>query len=265
MDGVQTSLIQIALAVTQTLGNDEAVDGVQPMWAGWCIYVRTQADHNELVTKGITVAGKYIALCSEFQSSYKASAKVMIRDLPLHAIDNEVLAAVCLLCLVLSPVSYSNVWYNRKMTNIHNGDRFLYVEESDLDKLPESIQIGEYAARVFKPKAKTYCKRYRDTGHHHTDLGCCTHIPLDLQGTVEAFYGGKFPLSNLHKCPHGYVLKEGEPGWEKIFHTSEHRYQFYKLKEHDKVEEAFDLLEENSFKVIQKAKAILLESELNEE
>ena len=47
MDGVYTSLIQIALAVTQALGNDEAVDGVQPMWAGWCIYIRTQADHNE--------------------------------------------------------------------------------------------------------------------------------------------------------------------------------------------------------------------------
>ena len=89
---------------------------------------------------------------------------------------------------------------------------------------------------------------------------------MDLQGTVEAFLGGKFPLSNLHKCPHGCVLKEGEPGQEKIFHTSEHRYQFYKLKEHDKVEEAFDLLkEENSFKVMQKAKAILPESELNEE
>ncbi len=120
--------------------------------------------------------------------------------------------------------------------------------------------------QVFKPKAKTHCKRCRDISHHYTDSGCHAHTPLDLQGTAEAFYGGKFPLFNLHKCPHGCVLKEGEPGWEKIFHTSEHRYQFYNLKEHDKVEEAFDLLEEeNSFKVMQKAKAVLPESELNEE
>ena len=147
MDGVHTSLIQIALAVTQALRNEEAVDRVQSMWAGWCIYIRTQADCNALVTKGITVAGKYIALHSEFQSSYKASAKVMIRDLPLHTVDNEeVLTAVHPLCSVLSPVSYSNMWYNGKMTNICNGDRFLYVEESDLDKLPESLQIGEYTA-----------------------------------------------------------------------------------------------------------------------
>ena len=149
MDGVHTSLIQIALAVTQVLGNDEAVNRVQPMWAGWCIYIRMQADCNELVTKGITMVGKYIALHSEFQSSYKASAKVTIRDLPLHVVDNkEVLSVVCPLCSVLSPVSYSHVWYNGKMTNICNGDRFLYVEESDLDKLPELLQISEYTASL---------------------------------------------------------------------------------------------------------------------
>ncbi len=149
MDGVHTPLIQIALAVTQALGNDEAVNGVQSMWAGWCIYVRTQADCNELVTKGITVVGKYIALCSEFQSSYKVSAKIMIRDLSLHVVDNEeVLSVIHPLCSVLSLVSYSNVWYNGKMTNICNGDRFLYVEESDLDKLPELLQISEYTASL---------------------------------------------------------------------------------------------------------------------
>lgn len=133
------------------------------------------------------------------------------------------------------------------MTNIHNGDRFLYIEEADLDKVPDAFQVAEHT-RIFKPKAKTRCKHCNQVGHHHLDQACATRPPDDLRGSVETFHGGKFPLSNLHKCPEGCVIKEGEPGCEKVFLMSKHHYRFHKLKEHGKTEEAFDLLEEeNSF------------------
>ena len=49
------------------------------------------------------------------------------------------------------------------------------------------------------------------------------------------------------------------------FSTSEHHYQFKKLKAHDKGAEAYELLiEEDSFKAMKKAKECLLEAEVSE-
>ncbi len=152
--------MQIATSVVQALQDPTSVDAVQPMRTGWCIYVHTQADRNRLVKRGLTVAGKFVTLCSEYRSNIKESVKITLKDLPLHAVDNEsVLKAVRPLASVLSPVNYSNVWYNRKMTNICNGDCFVYIEAKDMNTFPSSLQIGEYVARVFKPYKQEICKR----------------------------------------------------------------------------------------------------------
>ncbi len=51
-----------------------------------------------------------------------------------------------------------------------------------------------------------------------------------------------------------------------MFPSSKHRFQFSKLKAHDKIEEAFDLLEEpDPFKVMQKAKEVVPDSEASTE
>ncbi len=47
------TLIQIATAVSDLLGDDCAVDAVQPMRTGWWIYLWTQADCARLVTQGL--------------------------------------------------------------------------------------------------------------------------------------------------------------------------------------------------------------------
>ncbi len=74
--------------------------------------------------------------------------------------------------------------------------------------------------------------------------------------------GGKYPLSNLHKCPHGCVAKDGD----KIFPSNEHCFQFKKLKAYDKTEAAFELLDEpDPFKVMQRSKEILPDAEVSEE
>ncbi len=144
--------MQIATSVVQALQDPTSVDAVQPMRTGWCIYVHTQADRNRLVERGLMVAGKFVTLCSEYHSNFKESVKITLKDLPLHAVDNElVLEAVRPLATVLSPVNYLNVWYNRKMTNICNGNHFVYIEAKDVNTFPSSLQIGEYVARVFKP------------------------------------------------------------------------------------------------------------------
>ena len=61
-EGHRISLIQIATSVCQALSNPLVVDVIQLMCTGWCIYVCGLSDRQALVNKGITVAGKYIAL-----------------------------------------------------------------------------------------------------------------------------------------------------------------------------------------------------------
>ncbi len=57
-------LIQIAEAVLKAMGTDNVLDVVQPMHTGWYIYMKTEVDHETLVRKGITVAGKHVMLCN---------------------------------------------------------------------------------------------------------------------------------------------------------------------------------------------------------
>ena len=92
--------------------------------------------------------------------------KITLKDLPLHTVDNEeVLDAIKTVASVLSPVNYSNVWFNGKMTNICNGDRFVYIEAKDVTQFPNKLQVGEHVAQVFKPPEKDVCKHCNAEGH----------------------------------------------------------------------------------------------------
>ncbi len=79
---------------------------------------------------------------------------------------------------------------------------------------------------------------------------------------MEVFCGGKFPLSNLHKCPHGchFIDKDGES-----YLSSEHHYQKAKLLVHDKPDVAAEVMrEENPFKAMQIAQAALPDMEISD-
>ncbi len=79
--------------------------------------------------------------------------------------------------------------------------------------------------------------------------------------TMEPFRGGKCELSNLHVCLQGYVIEDKGT----TFPSSEHHYQFKKLKHHDKGDVAYKmLLQEDTFKAMKKAKEALPDSDLLE-
>ncbi len=116
-----------------------------------------------------------MALRSEYRSAQKKSVKITLKYLPLHSMGNEdVLESVKEYCKVWSMVNYSNNWYNGHITNICNGDRFVYIAASDLDKVPDQINIGEYRARIFRPNAITTCKQCQKEGHCSNDDSCPT-------------------------------------------------------------------------------------------
>ena len=87
-------------------------------------------------------------------------------------------------------------------------------------------------------------------------------MPEEARDLVETFRGGQCELSNLHKCPEGCEFDaEGT-----VFPTSEHHYQFQKLKAHNKAAEVYEvLIELDSFKVMKLANTILPTSEVIEE
>ncbi len=131
----------------QALGDDTALDAVQPMRKGWCTYLHTLADRTKLVSTGLTLAGRYIQLHSEQHETRKPMAKITAKDLPLHAVSNtEVLDVVKEFCEPSSEVSYCNVWFNGRLANIHNGDCFCYIETDSLDKIPDTLQVGQFHA-----------------------------------------------------------------------------------------------------------------------
>ena len=64
----------------------------------------------------------------------------------------------------------------------------------------------------------------------------------EMAEMTELFHGQDSVLSNLHCCEDGCEIKD----YSTSFPTSEHHYQFKKLKAHDKGEEAWLLLSEDS-------------------
>ncbi len=106
------TLLQIATAVADALGDDIAVDAVQPMRTGWWIYLQMQADRARLVAQGLTLGGRHIPLHSKFHTTQMKTVKVTVKDLPLHVVDNEqVLSVISDLCVVKSEIFYGMVWH----------------------------------------------------------------------------------------------------------------------------------------------------------
>ena len=67
IEGEHISLMQLATAVLQVMGDQSTLDAVQPMKQGWYIYKRMLSDCTTLVERGLTVAGKFIPLRSELR------------------------------------------------------------------------------------------------------------------------------------------------------------------------------------------------------
>ncbi len=235
-EGSRIALMQVATAVVDALNDPGALDTVQPMKSGWWIYLRTTEDRDRLVANGVNIAGKHIPLRSEFRTARQKMVKITLKDLPLHTIDNsQVLEAVSTICAISSEILYSTLWHEGEPTSIRNGDHFFYVTEHDAECFPDTVDIGDVQAQVFKPRALAKCKRCGNTGHFARDPACVARAPAELAASVEPFRGAMNPLSNLHMCPEGCKI----PDSSYDFPLSEHHYQFNRLRHHGLVNESY--------------------------
>ncbi len=136
------------------------------------------------------------------------------------------------------------------------------MDAADISKLPDTLPIGEYITCIVKPVSMSTCKYCQGESHRASDQACPAHAPQHMQDTIEAFCGGCCELSNLHKCLLGCVIQDKG----MTFESSEHHYQFKKLKFHDKGTEAFEILmEEDGFKAMRKAKLAVPDEQVSED
>ncbi len=79
-------------------------------------------------------------------------------------------------------------------------------------------------------------------GHKAADEICPERAPEGLQGNLKVVCGGKNPLSNLHNCEEGCLIKDGQHD----FSLSEQHYQFNRLWFHGKIDASHRVLEVDS-------------------
>ena len=79
-------------------------------------------------------------------------------------------------------------------------------------------------------------------GHYASDPDCPARAPEAIAATVKPFHGSANPLSNLHECPEGCIIPDGNHD----FSSSEQHYQFKRLRHHRLIDESYQVLEADS-------------------
>ncbi len=120
------------------------------------------------------------------------SAKLIIKDLPLHEILNQdILAALKENFDVLSDVKYGNIFINGKHTHLRNSDHFVYISLDQIDKVPLTLHCKAFIARIIKPMQFQTCHRCGQTGHKAASPDCPTLAPDEVQQTIQPFCGSQ--------------------------------------------------------------------------
>ncbi len=230
-EGYKIPLIQVAAAVGDVVGKQN-IDAVQLIKSGWQIYVRTEADRLKLMSTRIELVGKSIDLLALVRDpNFTPNVKIILKDLPLNEVTNDrVLLALKNLegVEVQSPVKYSNIFVDGHCTHLWNGDRFVYVTESSVAKIPTSLQVDDYKPRVIKPAVFNCCLRYQKIGHKANSLDCPARAPEDIAESIQVFKGGSDPLSNLHVCPEGCKWQTSGTEYDSV----EKEFQHNKVQSH---------------------------------
>ncbi len=157
IEGHCIPISDIVFALAHAVGDANQIDGVQAMHSGWNIYMKTEQDRAQLLMTGINLAGRHVSL-SVFRRDQGNMVKIIVKDLPLHEVLNSiVLSELKLHAKVSSDVKYCNVFVNGKRTHMQNGDRFAYVTQEEILKIPDDLFVQGFKARIFKPPKFQKC------------------------------------------------------------------------------------------------------------
>ena len=121
---------------------------------------------------------------------------------------------------------------------MRNGDRFAYVTQEEMSKLPDGLFVQGFKAQIFKPPKFQTCCQCGELGYQAKSDQCLALAPEDVRALIQPFRGGQCELSNFHVCPEGCT-------WERdsqVVDSAEKDYQYGMLIHHGKQQEADKVL-----------------------
>ncbi len=188
---------------------------------------------------GINLVGRHVSL-SVSRRDQSNTVKIIIKDLPLHEISNGImLSELKQHAKVSSDVKYCNVYVNGKRMHLQNRDRFAYVTQEEMSKIPDTLFVQGFKARIFKPPKFQTCHQCGEIGYLAKNDQCPALALEDIRASIQPFRGGQCELSNFHICPEGCT-------WERdgqVINSAEKDYQYGMLIHHGKQQEANEVLQ----------------------
>ena len=127
-------------------------------------------------------------------------------------------------------VKYCNVYVDGKRTHLRNRDRFAYMTQEEISKIPNGLFVQGFKARIFKPPKFQTCHQGGELGHQAKSDQCLALAPEDVIALIQPFRGGHCELLNFHVCPEGCT-------WErdgKVVDSAKKNYQYSMLIHHRK-------------------------------
>ena len=223
---------EVCDAAAKAIGEDNVV-GAQPIDNLWKIYARNAESRTSLLSKGISVRGRYVSLFDSNPNDinindYLPTEKIIFRDLPLEMDNAEIASYLATRNIeTTSDVKYGNVMLpTGKWSTYRNGDRYVYCRAPLHPVLPYVDYIGGYRCRISHQSQREICKSCRQLGHKWGDSVCPARLEPD--SWHHSFRGYRNPLSNMFPCN---IVYKG-----KRFKTVEHAFQWAKataLGEHN--------------------------------
>ncbi len=217
-------------AIMKTIGSN--LDTVQPVRNLWRIYTTSQSKKIELVSKGLTLDGKwikiydsnpYITSVIDSIGNEVSLVRVLIKDL-LKSVANEQVQEMFETKFKVKVIGgVKKAFYRNpanELTGLGNGDRYCFVHPNDLlIPLPREAYCGIHKIRIFhrdqfdskkecwkcfspdhfgsqckKPK---HCRICKCPGHEPGSPDC--DFFEEVQGIL-AFGGWQDPFSNHYPC-----------------------------------------------------------------
>ena len=241
---------EVAMSAAREVGRS-MVDCAQQIRGLWRIYLKEEGARVDILTKGITIRSQHISLyqSNPFVTSAKdpksKTVKITVKDLPISFSNEE----VCMLLkklnvnLTSQQVKYGYIRDdNDDLTNIKNGDRYLFAEEESLvnNPLPRYAMCGIFEVRIFhrgqfgpsrcwnclsydhytsKCDNEKVCKICEKPGHGEGSTQCEFY---EEQSNITLVGGSRDKLSNMYPCDFNFMGVDVD--------SAEKAYQYGKAK-----------------------------------
>ena len=217
------SEIEVCMAMEEVLDNSNII-GCQKIKNTWKLFLKNEISKLTILQHGLNIRNQKVdLLCESHSKTVVRPIKVTIKDLPI-SVKNESIEKYLndFGAKLKSKIKFAQLRDNEgQLTPYINGDRFVYVDHSILDKpLPRFLLISSFVTRIFHIQQNTenICNKCLSAEHptwkctgQMSCVVCKTpgHLPGSSECTsyVEnnnayTFGGRKDPLrfSNFDNC-----------------------------------------------------------------